>query len=83
MLGGLNVQEGENVSQSTLIGIHINTAFVYAEFRIVERDVQKISVGQRAKVFVDAYPDKNFDGVIENVAPQISGTSRTSTARSG
>ncbi len=81
MLGGLNVQEGENVSQSTLIGVHINTAFVYAEFGIVERDVQKISVGQRAKVFVDAYPDKNFDGVIENVAPQISGTSRTSTAR--
>ncbi|HPW65092.1 MAG TPA: efflux RND transporter periplasmic adaptor subunit, partial [Candidatus Omnitrophota bacterium] len=81
MLGGLNIQEGENISQSTLVGTHINTEYVYAEFGIVERDVQKISVGQKAKVFVDAYPDKSFDGVIENVAPQISGTSRTSTAR--
>jgi multidrug efflux pump subunit AcrA (membrane-fusion protein) len=30
---------------------------------------------------VDAYPDKTFEGVIENIAPQISGTSRTSTAK--
>ncbi len=81
MLGDLNVEEGENVSQSTLIGTHINTEYVYAEFGIVERDVQKITLGQKAKVFVDAYPDKTFEGVIENIAPQISGTSRTSTAK--
>jgi membrane fusion protein, multidrug efflux system len=81
MLGDLNVEEGENVNQSTLIGTHISTEYVYAEFGIVERDVQKITLGQKAKVFVDAYPDKTFEGVIENIAPQISGTSRTSTAK--
>lgn len=81
MLGDINVEEGENVSQSTLIGTHINTEYVYAEFGIVERDVQKITLGQKAKVFVDAYPDKTFEGVVENIAPQISGTSRTSTAK--
>ena len=81
MLGELNIQEGENVSQNTLVGTHINIEYVYAEFGIVERDVQKITVGQKAKVFVDAYPDKTFEGVIENVAPQITGTSRTSTAK--
>ncbi len=81
MLGSLNVGEGETISQSTLIGTHINIEFVYAEFGIVERDMQKISLGQKAKVFVDAYPDKTFDGVVENIAPQITGTSRTSTAK--
>ena len=81
MLGDLNVEEGENVSQSTLIGTHINIEYVYAEFGIVERDVQKITLGQKAKVFVDAYPDKTFEGVVENIAPQITGTSRTSTAK--
>ena len=81
MLGDLNVEEGENVSQSTLIGTHINTEYVYAEFGIVERDVQKITLGQKAKIFVDSYPDKTFEGVVENIAPQISGTSRTSTAK--
>jgi len=81
MLGDLNVEEGENISQSTLIGTHISTEYVYAEFGIVERDVQKITLGQKARVFVDAYPDKTFEGVIENIAPQITGTSRTSTAK--
>lgn len=81
MLGGLSVDEGETISQSTLIGTHINTEYVYAEFGIVERDVQKISLGQKGKVFVDAYPDKTFEGVVENIAPQITGTSRTSTAK--
>ncbi len=81
MLGDLNIEEGENISQSTLIGTHINIEYVYAEFGIVERDVQKITLGQKAKVFVDAYADKTFEGVIENIAPQISGTSRTSTAK--
>ncbi|MBU9888424.1 MAG: efflux RND transporter periplasmic adaptor subunit [Candidatus Omnitrophica bacterium] len=81
MLGGLNVEEGENISQSTLIGTHINTEYVYAEFGIVERDVQKITLGQKAKVFVDSYPDKPFEGVVDNIAPQITGTSRTSTAK--
>lgn len=81
MLGDVNIEEGENISPSTLIGTHINIEYVYAEFGIVERDVQKITLGQKAKVFVDAYPDKTFEGVIENIAPQISGTSRTSTAK--
>lgn len=81
MLGDINIEEGESITQSTLIGTHINTEYVYAEFGIVERDVQKIVLGQKAKVFVDAYPDKTFEGVIENIAPQISGTSRTSTAK--
>lgn len=81
MMGGLNVEEGENISQSTLIGTHINTEYVYAEYGIVERDVQKITLGQKAKVFVDSYPDKPFEGVVDNIAPQITGTSRTSTAK--
>lgn len=81
MLGELNVEEGETISQSTLIGTHINTEYVYAEFGIVERDIQKVTLGQKAKVFVDAFPDKTFEGVIENIAPQISGQSRTATVK--
>jgi len=79
MISELNVEEGEAITQNTLLGTHIMTDYVKAEFGVVERDVQKISLGQRARVFVDALPDKTFEGVIENIAPQISGTSRTST----
>ena len=81
MIGELNVEEGETVSPNTLLGTHIMTEYVYAEFGVVERDVNKLALGQKSRVFVDAYPDKSFDGVIENVAPVVTGTSRTATVR--
>lgn len=81
MIGELNVEEGESVTPNTLLGTHVMTEYVYAEFGVVERDVNKIALGQKARVFVDAYPDQTFEGVIENVAPVVAGTSRTATAR--
>ena len=81
MIGQLNIEEGETVSPNTLLGTHIMTEYVYAEFGIVERDVNKIALGQKARVFVDAFPDKTFEGVIENVSPVVAGTSRTATAK--
>ncbi len=74
MIGDLNVEEGETITPNTLLGTHIMTEFVYAEFGVVERDVNKIALGQKAKVFVDAFPDKTFEGVFENIAPVVSGT---------
>lgn len=81
MIGELNIEEGESVTPNTLLGTHIMTEYVYAEFGVVERDVSKIALGQKAKVFIDAYPDKTFEGVIENVSPVVAGTSRTATAK--
>lgn len=81
MIGDLSIEEGEAVTPNTLLGSHIMTEYVYAEFGIVERDVNKIALGQKARVFVDAFPDKTFEGVIENIAPVVAGTSRTATAR--
>ena len=81
MIGELHVEEGETVTPNTLIGTHIMTEYVFAEFGVVERDVQKLALGQKARIFIDAYPDKTFEGVIENVAPMVTGTSRTATVR--
>ncbi len=81
MIGELSVEEGEAITPNTLLGTHIMTEYVYAEFGIVERDVNKIALGQKARVFVDAFPDKTFEGVIENISPVVTGTSRTATVR--
>jgi membrane fusion protein (multidrug efflux system) len=81
MIGELSVEEGETITPNTLLGSHVMTEYVYAEFGVVERDVNKIALGQKARVFVDAYPDKTFEGVIENIAPVVSGTSRTATVK--
>jgi membrane fusion protein (multidrug efflux system) len=81
MIGELNIEEGEAVTPNTLIGTHIQIDYVQAEFGIVEREMTKISLGQKAKVFVDAYPDKTFEGTIENISPVVAGQSRTANAR--
>jgi len=81
MIGELYVEEGETVTPNSLVGSHIATDVVFAEFGVVERDVGKLALGQKARVYVDSYPDKTFEGVVENVAPVVAGTSRTATAR--
>ncbi len=80
-IGELHIEEGEAVTQNTLVGTHVSTDRVVAEFGITEREINKISLGQNAKVFVDAYPDKVFEGTVENVAPVIIGTSRTANVK--
>jgi RND family efflux transporter MFP subunit len=81
MIGELNVEEGEAISPNTLLGSHIVTEHVFSEFGVVERDVNKIQLGQKARVFVDAYPDKTFEGIVENIAPMVAGKSRTASVR--
>lgn len=81
MIGELMIEEGEAVSPNTLLGTHVMTEYVFAEFGVVERDMNKIQLGQKARVFVDAYPDKTFEGVVENIAPVVAGKSRTATVR--
>lgn len=81
MVGELLVEEGEAVTPNTLIGTHVQTDYVNAEFGVVERDVTKIQLGQKARVYVDAYADQVFEGAVENIAPIVAGTSRTATVR--
>jgi len=80
-IGQLNIEEGEAITQNTLVGSHVSLERVVAEFGITEREINKISLGQKAKVFVDAYPDKVFEGTVENIAPVIIGSSRTANVR--
>ncbi|OGX06883.1 MAG: hypothetical protein A3G87_09895 [Omnitrophica bacterium RIFCSPLOWO2_12_FULL_50_11] len=80
-IGELNVEEGEAVTPNTLVGSHVRTDRVSAEFGVTQRDLNKVSLGQKAKVYVDTYPDRAFEGVVENIAPVIGGPSRTANVR--
>ncbi len=80
-IGELHVEEGEAITQNTLVGTHLSTDRVLAEFGVTEKDLNKLSLGQKAKVFVDAYPDKNFDGTIESIGSVVVGQSRTANVK--
>ena len=80
-IGELHVEEGEAITQNTLIGTHLSTDQVVAEFGVTERDLGKLSLGQKAKVFVDAYSDKTFEGTVESIGSAVIGESRTATIK--
>lgn len=54
---------------------------VAAEVGIIEKDVEKIEIGQKAVVKVDAYLNIEFEGIVNNVSSSFEGKSRTLTAR--
>ena len=80
LLGARTMDVGSYVnpgSTNDKIGTFVEIDKVYAEFSIIEKDVPKVTLGQKAEVFVDAYPTKTFAGVIDRIAPIIEGRSRT------
>jgi membrane fusion protein (multidrug efflux system) len=77
LLGSKNMDVGSYVTPNDKVGTFININRVYAEFEIIEKDVPKLALGQRAEVFIDAYPNKSFAGTLDRIAPIIKGRSRT------
>ena len=74
----LDVGAYVNPSESdNKIGTFVDIEKVYAEFSIIEKDVPKVALGQKAEIFVDAYPSKTFSGVVDRISPIIEGRSRT------
>jgi membrane fusion protein (multidrug efflux system) len=83
LLGSRLMDVGSYVNPSTndRVAVFIDIDKVYADFSIIEKDVPKVTLGQKAEIFVDAYPTKTFSGVIDRIAPIIEGRSRTETAK--
>lgn len=81
IIGSRETEPGEFVTSNTKIATLIDIASVFAEVGIIEKDMQKVSLGQEATVTVDAYPDKEFKGAIDNILPVIEGRSRTLTCK--
>lgn len=58
-----------NVGGGTLLATLADMNEVYVETNVDEVDIGKVSVGQRAKVVADAYPDESFWGEVIRIAP--------------
>ena len=81
LLGTKLTDSGSFVTPNDKVGIFVDIDKVYAEFNIIEKDVPKVALGQKAEVFVDAYPNKSFSGVIDRISPIIEGRSRTENVK--
>ncbi len=69
----LILKEGEvvisgtpNVPGST-IAIIADLSEIISEVDVVESEISKVSLGQKAKVVVDAFPQKELEGIVEEI----------------
>ncbi len=81
VLGLRDVEPGEFVTFNDKVATLLDTRDVFSEVGIIEKDLDKISIGQKAGVLVDAYPNKEFTGEVESVSPQIEAKTRTRTVK--
>lgn len=81
IMGSRDVEIGEFVTPNTKVASLVVTDEVYVEVGIIERDIDKIKLGQKAQVNVDAYPAMDFMGEVDNISPLVEGRSRTLTAK--
>jgi membrane fusion protein (multidrug efflux system) len=81
LLGSRILDVGSYVTPNDKIGTFIDIGKVYAEFSVIEKDIPKIALKQKADVFVDAFPTKTLSGQIDRIAPIVEGRSRTQTIK--
>jgi len=81
VMGPRKREEGEFVTPQDKTGSLLEIAEVLVEVGVVERDIDKIKLGQKAKVYVDAYPNITFEGNIDSIFPIVEGRSRTLTVK--
>ncbi len=81
VMGPRKKEEGEFVTPQDNIGSLLEINEVLVEVGVVERDINKIKLGQIAKVYVDAYPNITFEGYVDSIFPVVEGKSRTLTVK--
>jgi membrane fusion protein (multidrug efflux system) len=69
LVSKVNVQEGQflQAGQSYFSIVHNNDVWVVANFK--ETQLNKMRAGQKATVYIDAYPSHAFDGHVSSFSP--------------
>lgn len=76
-LGSVDKQKGDYVTPNDVFGSFVNLTDAYAEFGIIEKDINKLKVGLPVTMTVDSYPQDTFTGEIESISPVVEGRTRT------
>jgi membrane fusion protein, heavy metal efflux system len=82
---------GQNVTNAAAAGVTLSgsaTAFTIADLSSVwilcdvyENDLDKLRLGQEARIVVNGYPDRPFTGHISDIGPVLDPTTRTAKVR--
>jgi len=81
VMGPKEAEEGQFVTPQDKVAVLYETEEVFVEVGVVERDINKVKTGQKARVYVDAYPATAFEATVDNIYPVVEGKSRTLTVK--
>ncbi|MCX5692891.1 MAG: efflux RND transporter periplasmic adaptor subunit [Candidatus Omnitrophica bacterium] len=81
VLGIREAEAGEFVTPNNKIATLYDIKEVFVELGIVEKDVDKVMLGQNVIVTVDSHSGATFNGKVDYIYPVIEGKSRTLTAK--
>lgn len=80
-IGAQRLSEGELASPADLVTIFVDMNNVFCEVGIIEKDMDKVKTGQKAKVMIETFPDDVFEGTVNSVSPMLEGRSRTQAVK--
>jgi HlyD family secretion protein len=66
-VGETAISSSTNIPGSSLMTI-ANPASIHTEVNVDEADIANVQVGQRARVYAIAYPDRPVDGIVDSIA---------------
>lgn len=80
-LGLRNISEGAYIRAGDDLVTLVDTSYMKLDFRVPEKFVSQLKIGQTVGVSVDAYFDKDFSGKIIALEPSIDEKTRTMLLR--
>jgi HlyD family secretion protein len=66
-VGETAISSSTNIPGSSLMTI-ANPASIHTEVNVDEADIANVTIGQKARVYAIAYPDRPVDGVVDSIA---------------
>lgn len=81
VINNREAETGKFVTINDRIATFSSIDEVVAEVGIIEKDIDKVRVGQKAIIKVDAYPNIEFVGIVDNISSSFEGKSRTLSVR--
>jgi RND family efflux transporter MFP subunit len=70
------VDEGALLAPNSAVASVVGIDSVIVRTTVIERDYNRIRIGQKAAVSVDAFPSRQFSGVVSRIAPMLQEASR-------
>src|SRR5690242_4093699 len=50
---------------------------VYADFSLPQQELSRLSTGMRVRLYIDAFPDRNFEGALTTISPDLDPATRS------